>query len=59
MARVLRDATTLTAMAGVFFLLRLYIFVGDRVPVIVATAEPGRVEEAVTNRCFRHQVLVR
>ena len=49
MKRYFKIIATLTAMAGVFFLLRLYIFVGDRVPVIVATAEPGRVEEAVTN----------
>ena len=49
MKRYFKIVATLTAMAGVFFLLRLYIFVGDRVPVIVATAEPGRVEEAVTN----------
>ena len=49
MKRYFKIVATLTAMAGVFFLLRLYIFVGDRVPMIVATAEPGRVEEAVTN----------
>ena len=49
MKRYFKIVAILTAIVGISFLLRKYVFMEDPVPVIVVKAAPGRVEEAVTN----------